>query len=383
MGKRANGEGTIIQLKNGKWKAVVSVGFDSKGKRIRKSKTHDKKADAVASLRNMCANLTLQIYEAGKMTVGECLESWLLNVVRVSCAQNTIISYERVVQKHLIPLIGHIPLRQFAPAHVQKLIADLVNAGKGARSRQLAFVVLSACMNNLVQLEQIQVNPCKTMFRPKYERKRIRPFEIVQAKQLLAATAGKRTHALLYLALSTGMRQGELLGLHWEQIDFRKKTLLVDRQAIDSKSGSTSISTPKTKVSIRELALSNDAIVVLKAHQKLLKRDGFRDSLIVFPSATGGFQGKSNFINKFWNRLLVSNEIKPARGFHHLRHTYATLALGAGVPVHVVSKILGHSSPSVTWNTYAHVLKQDQAEARDTMSKLLGGCLVVPVLKDE
>lgn len=375
MAKKSNGEGSIYRMPNGKWRAVVSLGFDSKGKRLRKYRTFEKKADAVAELRNMAQGASIGIHEASGTSVSEALRFWMSSVVSIGASDNTRHSYQRVIDSHIVPRIGAVRLGKFSPSHVQAMIADMQKSGIGDRSRQLAYVVLSNCMESLVGLGQLAANPCKRVARPKYARKSINPFTAEEARRILESTRGTRMHALYYLALSCGMRQGELLGLQWDRIDLKGGTILIDQQAVESASAKVSLSKPKTQSSVRQIAISEDVVSSLVEHKSIMLREGLASCPIVFPASSCRYQTKSNFINRTWNILLKKLGLD-RRGFHTLRHTYATLALGAGVPVHIVSRVLGHSSASVTWNVYAHMLHQDQDDAKNAMKTILSGCSV-------
>lgn len=376
MSKKGNGEGSIFKMKNGKWRAVMSLGYDDSGKRIRKYRTFSKRADASAALDQMRSEETLTVHKSGGMTVGECLDMWLAVVVTPNCAANTLTSYTRVSNSHIKPLIGGISLKAFEPLHVQKMLAKMKEEGYGARSRQLAYVVLNACMRKFVELRKILYNPCSAVERPAYEREEILPFTDDEARRILDESNGTRFHALFYLALSCGMRQGELLGLRWDRVNLDDRTLMIDQQAVENSSSKVEYGRPKTKASIRTVSIPLPAVAALKRHRAVLMQSGLAGNELIFPAMHGGFQAKSYLINRVWKKLLGRLGIQ-YRGFHHLRHTYATLSLGANVPVHVVAKVMGHSSPSITLKTYAHLLPKDQAYATEAITNILaGGCSV-------
>lgn len=390
MSKRTNGEGSIYKTKDGKWRVAVSIGFGRGGKRIRRYRVCRSKADALAVLQELTQNAKTATVETELMTVGHALDRWLVETVANESAHNTHKSYETTARRHLKPIIGGIKLSKFSPLHVQSMLHEMSEKGIGDRTRQLSFSVLSACMEHLFRLGAIRENPCNRVTKPKYEREAIQPFTAAEVGEIIKGYEDTRWHLLLTLAVHTGMRQGELLGLHWEQIDFASQTIVVDRQAIEKK-GVPEIARTKTKASVRRIEYGNEVADALVQHKRIMLRMGKVKCPLVFPTGTGNLVSKSYFITRCWNMIFPraknpklrgdDRRFKepvlhvPHRGFHHLRHTYATLALGAGVPVHVVSRILGHSSPSVTLNVYAHFLKSDQAAATGTMSRILaGGC---------
>jgi integrase len=174
----------------------------------------------------------------------------------------------------------------------------------------------------------------------------------------------------MQLAITTGMRQGELFGLEWRRIEFSASRLRVE-QAVAEVNGVLHIRKPKTKRGLRTINLTPDTLAALDAHRTLILKRGRAASALVFPAIEGGPQSRINFGHRFWRPLLTRTELD-YRGAHNLRHTYATIALGAGVPVHVVSQIMGHSKPSITHDIYAHVLQADQQHATTAMTRIFG-----------
>ena len=384
MNRKSNGEGSIYKVAGGKWRAVISLGIGADGRRRRKYRTCNSRADAVAVIREMAGLASVGVTSNGIVTVGQTLDRWLSEIVSKDSAANTVSCYESIIRIHLKPRIGHFRLAKFRASHIQTMLAEM-DSKVGDRTRQLAFVVLSACLQHSFRLGAIAENPCKRVARPRHTREPIRPFDAEEIRIILNQPniSGSRWYALLLLAVHTGMRQGELLGLHWEQIDLKRGVLTIDRQAVET-SGIPRIDKTKTKASVRSVDISPDVVDALKSHKAILLKLGLAGGKLVFPALSGGIQGKSNFLKTCWNPIFKRfAESKPKieiphRGFHHLRHTFATLALGAGgVPVHVVSRIMGHASPSVTMTVYAHVLASDQAAATGAMSRILsGGCSV-------
>lgn len=371
MARRGSGEGSIYKLPSGKWKVSVSVGTFANGKRRRIYRTAKTRADASVILRELSALASRGVVESSTATVGEALAAWLRDFVTVERSANTAAQYSRVIKSHLAGLSG-VRLAKLSAGTIRAALADLVRAEVGPRSIQLAFSVLSSCLSNLVRLGAIPDNPCRRLEAPKYERKSIHPFTAVEIRSLLEANAGEWIYAAIVLAGVCGMRQGEILGLHWEgQIDLEGASLLVDRQAVDVWP-ILRIEKPKTESSVRRVPLPPVAVEALISHRAVLLRLGRVGSELVFPSANGHIVRKVYFINRLWAEALKRAGVK-RRGFHHLRHSFATLSLGAGVPTHVVSAILGHSAPSITHDVYSHVLGGDFAAATAAIDRLIPG----------
>lgn len=369
--KRVNGEGSYFPLPNGKWRAVVTVGIVD-GKQRRKTKTVASQRDAIAAipeLRLEAANgSALTSSPVGdEVTVVEYLEKWL-HLIKKNRAENTYASYKIACDTHIIPHLGGLTLRKLRPLDVQEWVSESLRDAK-PRAAQNAFVVLRAALKKAVELEQIPSNPCNVIEKPKHSRESIFPFTLEETKQILDATESDPYHALYGLAFSTGMRSGELYGLQWKNVDLNAGTLRVCRQATEI-SGRVVACSPKSNAGHRTIELTPKVIESLKLRRALTAGDK-RSSRVaeVFCTTQGKYMRRSGWRKRHWEPLLKRLKLQ-YRGFHHARHTYATLALSAGVPVAVVSQILGHSKPSVTWDIYSHVLETQQKEARDTMSKL-------------
>lgn len=370
MARRGAGEGSIYRLPSGKWKVAVSVGSSGDGRRRRIYRIAKTRADASVKLRDLSALAARGVVESSTATVGEALAVWLRDFVDIELSANTAAQYRRVVKSHLGGLSG-VRLSKLSPAAIRAALAGLTRGGLGPRSVQLAFAVLSSCLSNLVDLGAIPENPCRRLAAPSYERKRIAPFSADEIRSLLDVSAGQWINAVIVLAAACGMRQGEILGLHWEQVDFAGASILIDRQAVDV-GGRVEISRPKTSKSVRRVALPPVAVESLENHRAVLLRLGRIGSDLVFPSARGAVVRKIRFCNRIWPAALKKAGV-PHRGFHHLRHSFATLSLGAGVPVHVVSSVLGHSAPSITFNVYSHVMGADSAAAVSAIDSILPG----------
>lgn len=370
-GKKPNGEGSIFKLPNGKWKAVVNLGWTPNGKRRRRSRTTKSRADAAAALRDLQNKVDDgDSFVASRLTVGQFLTQWLADVVKPDRSENTFESYRRSIEKHIAPRIGTVLLSKLSPLHVQGMIADMARDGTGSRTKQLAYTTLRVAMGQAQALGQIRENPCTPIPKPTNERKDIKPLTLEESKQLLEETDGTGLHAFYLLALSAGVRQSEMFGLRWEFVDLAAGKIRIEQQAVDI-SGKVVVRRPKTKASIRTIDVTPAVVDALILHRANLLKRGLAGNPLVFPAAEGGYMRRGTFRTRAWKPLLKRLGIKH-RGFHHLRHTYATLALGAGVPVHVVSSVLGHAKPATTLNIYSHVLEQQQSAAKLAMAKLFG-----------
>lgn len=390
--RRGNGEGSITKVKNG-WKAVVTVGWkivDGKRKRITRSKTLPKRPDVVAWAAQMKAERDAargQREAPVDMLLCDWVESFLADTQRDQ-STNTYQRYKDVLHRFVVPALGRIPLSELRPMAFRNLLADLetqlvIDQAKkkekkkaprtyaGSRTLDSVYEVSKTCLMAAVNLELIPTNPVSKVSRPKYKRSDIRPFEIEEVKAILEAGKAHRLHALFVMVFSLGLRQGELFGLEWRDVDFKAATVRIERQAITPR-GKLEIKPPKTKAGRRTLDLSPEVLDALLERRKEAMKEKLAGCKLVFPGARGRYLHGNNFAKFHWKPLLRNCGINE-RGLHHARHTFATHALLSGEALHVVSKILGHSSPSVTLNIYSHLVGASQSETLIRVAKLFAG----------
>jgi integrase len=205
----------------------------------------------------------------------------------------------------------------------------------------------------------IDYNPIRDAERPRDqgkedERKAISILSPEQIRNFLEAVTDQKYHTLFLAAIMTGARQGEILGLKWSDVDFSKKQISIKRTF-----NMGSFFTPKTKGSIRSIDLSPMLIRELAAWQLM---SGGRNDDLIFPNKTGGPMNYSNMVQRHYRKALKDARIPQIR-FHDLRHTYASLLLAQGENVKYIQNQLGHSSPTITLNVYAHLMKDSNQEA--------------------
>lgn len=380
--KRGNGEGSIFPLPNGKWRATVTIGWTADGKRLRRSRTAKSHADAAAFLREMQAEADRAPVRSDK-TLSAYLQNWLLEVT-LAQEENTSSSYRNACEKHIMPLIGKIRLSDVKPSTIRWLLSELANAQAGGRTVENAFVVLRTALGAAVKDGEIPVNPCSSVKKPKHDPKEIFPFTLAESKAILKATESHRLHALFALAFATGLRSAELFGLEWQ--DFDGKEIHIQRQAT-SISGRVVVKPPKSKAGNRRIELTPGTIAALEDRRRLAMSEGHAGNPLIFPAPRGGHNQRGVFRTRVWNPLFEDThkdleELPPekrakllgfaSRGFHHVRHTYACLALADGVPLPTVSQILGHAKQETTLQFYSRHLPGHQRTATESATRLFG-----------
>ena len=371
MARRKHGEGSVFQRKDGRWVAQVRL---ENGKL--KSSYHKTGKEANVALRKMLYELEHRTLATGPNQILKVyLEQWLEQVHKLSAIRvGTYNMYRIVIYKHIIPMLGHIQLQKLTPQQVQAFYTKKLDEGLSFKRVRGFHSVLHSALENAVKWNLVGRNVCDLVTPPVPRRHEIQPLTQEQAQRLLKVAQNHKLEALLTVAITTGMRRGELLGLHWQDIDLRTGSLQVKRTVNRIGKHGLVVSEPKTARSRRNIVLPAFVIDVLKQHRKRQQEikkqagDSWREMDIVFCSMVGGYIEPSN-LQGWYKKLLKSAELPDVR-FHDLRHSAATILLGMGVHPKVVQELLGHSSISMTMDIYSHVLPSMQQEAMGKMDDL-------------
>lgn len=364
--RKANGEGTIYRLPDGRWRVTVSV--KTPGGLTRISRVRQRHADCVALLPELRAQVGGTGAVNSNSTVGEYLRQWLA-ITKRQVASQTFVSYSNCID-HAAKRIGHIRLLRLTPVHLEQFKEAMATDAIGPRVSQLTFQVLRMALGQAVYpLRLLKSSPCEGLKTPRHTRRDMQPFEQHEMQKIIASAKDTRWHALYVLAFGTGMRAGELFGLRWSDIDTKGAKLSVNLQALTR--GERRLAQPKTKSSRRVISLPRQVVDALREHRAIQMTLGLAGCDLVFPTLEGKIHNYGNFYKQDWMPRILACELKP-RPFHNTRHTFATLSLLSGVPVPVVSKALGHATPAITMATYAHCLPSAEDAAAKTMQQLLG-----------
>ncbi len=366
--RRGNGEGGIFRRADGLWCASLTVGYAETGKRRRRvvyGKTKAEVQKKFLEIQSAAANGTL--IDPNRMRLGDYLKHWLEDVARPAVRPTTHVRYESLIRVHILPHIGGILLSVLHPSHIQSFYSKLEKLGASPRTRELSHVILRKALQQAFVWGYLQNNPCATVKKPRVAKKTMRYLDLAGAKVFLEAAKEDRLYAIYVLALTTGLRQGEIFGLKWEDIDLNAETLAV-RRTIYELSGLVYIGEPKSSQSRRKVELPNIAIIALINHRTNMLNEG-QPLDWVFCDTIGGPLRKSNFRNNSHLPIIKRSGL-PYLRFHDLRHTAATLLLSEGVHPKVVQERLGHSQISITLDTYSHVLPSLQKEAASKIDNL-------------
>src|SRR5712692_4335786 len=371
---RRRGSGSVFrrpERKGGKeWVAQIILEDGSTRQRYFKTQ-----AEADAALNEMLYEQRHGTLITEKdQTVKHLLEHWLENVHKPAIRTASYVEYRRIIDKHLIPALGHLKLQQLTIQRVEALYMEKQDGGLSAGSVREIHAVLHQALSYAVRHNLVSRNVCDHVTLPRLKRFEIQPLTMEQAQQLLVGSKGHRFEALYTLALTTGMREGELLALRWSDINFEQGYLQVRRTVRRIRGQGFKENEPKTAAGRRRIALSPFLIGVLKTHrsrqEQARQRAGssWEEHDLVFCNIYGSFMDQAHFRATF-QTILKKAGLQPMR-FHDLRHSAATLLLAMGVHAKVVQELLGHSNISITLNIYSHVLPSLQQDAMNKLSDL-------------
>jgi len=367
MAKRAAGEGSVF--KRGKrW--VAQVGSCEN----RETKYFDTQREANDWRHKMIEQRRQGLVFAGsKVPLANFLDEWLI-VAKTSIRPNTYYHYTQVVNQHIKPTLGQISLKDLRPDQVQSLYTIKLAKGTSPRTTLMIHSVLHRALHHALRLGLVVRNVSDAVIRPKVPRKEMKTLDDYQVRQLFQVAEGTRIQMLLWMTIVTGMRQGELLGLKWEDLDWETSRIQVKRQVQRRKGEGLVFCEPKSAAGRRVISLGKDTIQKLREHkaeqysERIMAGNKWQDHDLIFPSSIGTPLSQSN-LNRDYKQLLQEANLPDIR-FHDLRYTAASLMLKQGISVKVVQERLGHSDAAMTLNVYSHVIPGMQREAAEKMDEI-------------
>ena len=375
--KRGQHEGNIYQRADGLWAARLRVGYRN-GKRARLcayGKTRKEVSDKLRALINAHEQGTLEA--PARLTVGQFLSTWLEDSARPKLRPRTFATYAGMLRLHIIPGLGRVPLRRLSPQHVQAWLNERSKSGLSPRTCQHARAILRVALAQAMKWGYVSRNVAALVDSPRVVHAEIKPLTPDQARALLAVAAEHRLGALITVAVALGLRQGEILGLRWDDVDLEAGALSVRHALFTPKGGGWQLVPPKSERSKRTVNMPELVSVGLRAHRlrqreaRLLAGSRWQEHGFVFTTKHGTPLDAWAAIRAFKGLLKAAG--LPNVRFHDLRHTSATLLLAQGVDPRTIMETLGHSQISLTLNTYSHVLPSLKKDAAERMNSLLVG----------
>lgn len=364
-------EGNIRQRPNGLWEARYTAGYDLNGKQIQKSVYAPDERSLRRKLRVALAEVEMGQTAYGTGTLGEWLDAWMKDYKFRALEPITYTQYTRIIDTIIKPAIGHKKLSSIKTPDIQKFINSLQRDGirqdNGAGGYSTAYIqkirnMLHDAFDQAATNGMIVRNPVNGVEMPKQTKPQIRVLSHDEQERFIKALDGFELRPMFMLALCTGMRRGELLGLTWDCVDFRNKTITVRQSATRYKDPVTgqavhTIKEPKTWTSYRKIPMVDNIIPILRNHmqsQRVHMIDpNWNPNDLVFCSSKGTII-EANTVNRYLNQIIKRAELEKF-SMHALRHTFATRMMEAGVPAKVVQEMLGHKDVALTLNTYTHV----------------------------
>ena len=368
--RKPNGQGYTYKNGNSYRTVIKHKGYTvtASAKTVQESKKNAK--EKIKSLPYSEYGLILK----QKITLGDYLTNWLEREHKDQIAYSTYKRYESLIRNHINPHIGRYLLQELNPRLITNLLITMKEQGQSPRSQQQTRAVLSIALNCAEDQEIIASNPIRKVRNPQNREVQIKPLNLGEVKRLLITYEGTYMSARLHIALLCGLRQGEALGLTWDNVNLLDSTILIEKQ-MQIINGSASFTQLKTRRSKRTIFLDESTQKSLENHQKIVNQmrsvsaTNWKECDLVFPKNDGSFRS-ANTDHAHWKNALTLCGISPRR-LHDARHTAATLMYSQSIGVETISRALGHSSSAVTSRIYVHNSEEPLRKAALAMSLII------------
>ena len=378
--KNAKGSGTIRKRSDGRWEARYTTGIDPKtGKQTQKSVYGKTQKEVRQKLTEVTAEIDSGTYlEQTKDTVGEWLDTWLKTYALYSVKSYTYDAYERSCNIHIKPALGRIRLSALTAPQIQQFYNSLITEKElSPKTGKNIHGVLHRALGQAVKLGMLRSNPTNVCDLPKAHRKEIKPMEQAEITKFLQAIQGTKYGLVYQITLFTGLREGEVLGLTWDCIDFQHNALYVNKQLQKTqKVGGQYVLAPTKSGRSRMITVAPSVMDLLKkqksqqAQMRLLVGQDWKNPWdLVFTNEFGG--NLSHFtVYKTFKEIVRSIGLEQER-FHDLRHSYAVVSLESGDDIKTVQTNLGHATASFTLDVYGHVSQKMRQQSADRMEQFI------------
>lgn len=372
------------------WRARIDIEESTYSNRKQISKVFDTKSEAEQWLAKKNHEIYSGTYiQPSEMPLKDWLNEWMEQFAKVGIRENTYNTYRTYLDNHTIPKLGHIPLKDVTTSRIQQFYNDLNLASATVKH---IHAVLRKALEKAVTLGHIKSNPADgkkvEIPKPDKEHQELRYWTQDQVSKFLSAVEEHTNPifaTLFYLAIHTGMRRGELLGLRWQDVNFAKSELNIQQSITRDPTGKMHTNAPKTKHSKRSIALDAWVISKLREHQDYMEYlqeqlgNAFERSDLVFTSTNGKIIHVSNLRRSF-NAVIKHADIPKIR-FHDLRHTHASIYLSHGTNPKVIQERLGHSSFQITMDIYSHLMPNLQRDEVDRVAAKIHGQSNMEIVK--
>jgi len=367
--------GNIRKRGRNSWQIQIYTGKGPDGKYHRHLETvRGPKGDASRRLTELLNSVNKGVYTPpGKLTVAEYLQNWLNGYVKTNCAPRTAESYQSIIELHLLPDLGNTLLSQLRPQAIQTYYAKACDT-LSAKSVLYHHRILKHALKYAVRQGYLGRNPCDLVDPPKPQKKTMRTLMPQELESLLEVASDNQFYPVIYTAVSTGVRQAELLALRWRDIDFDSASILVSR-ALYKRRGLCEFKEPKTAHSRRRVSMTPKLAAYLRDYKGEKESVALhlghlpRPDDLVFANIEGKPLDPCVLSHNF-ARIAKRAGLENLR-FHDLRHTFASLMLLRGAKPKVISEALGHASVAFTMDVYSHIIDGMQSEAMALLDGIL------------
>jgi integrase len=365
----------IYDAGGGKYRIQVYTGLLKDGKRERHTETVRGLTNAKKRRMELLTNIDKGAFSpTRRLTVADHLKLWLDGYVKTNTSLRTQDAIESIINNHLVPNLGHFQLKQLTPhaieAYYRKALENL-----SSRSVHYHHRLLKQSFKYAVRKGYLGSNPCDLVDPPKPSKKQMRTLTPGELEVLLEVASDNQFYPVIYTAVSSGLRQAELLGLRWRDVDPDITVSMSVNQVLYKRRGVTEFKEPKTAHSRRRVSMTPKLACYLRQYRSdrvaAYKQLGGKltDDCLVFGSIDGRPCDPSVLTHNF-ARIVKKAGLESVR-FHDLRHTFASLMLSRGAPPKVISEALGHSSVAFTMDTYSHIIKGMQEEAMSLLNEVM------------
>lgn len=368
--RRANGEGTITKRKDGRWQGALTIGRDENGKQLRKPVYGRTQTEVRKKLDELKKTIGSTDLTAEDVTLNGYLQRWLEAKAR-QVKPRTIESYTYTVNRYINPKLGRVKLSKLTPLKIQAALGEIADEVSAHTSNYCRSVLVIA-LNQAVKWRLIPVNPANAVEKARVEKRDITLWTTEQVGDFLEKAEAHRLYPLFYLAITSGLRIGELLALTWDDLEGDR---LHVRRNLTKENGKLTLSSTKTSKGRRIVALAQDTLDVLEVHKGIQAREqavvgeGWEQPGHMFTTTIGTFLDYRNVLRE-WHKLQDAAGV-PRTGLHNARHLHVSLLIRHGLDPKTIADRVGHTNPAFTLRQYAHLFEEQRLAAAIPLDDLL------------
>ena len=344
----------------------MDMGKDKEGRRLKRYQTYRTLHAARAGLREFLIHREQELNTPKhSLTLADWLESWMDNIVRPTRAETTVYGYQKIIDNHVLPGLGHFPLLKLTPMDIQQYYIQVQqNANLSSNTLRRHHDLLTAALRAAVRQDKLLTSPMDRVEPPRPQQKEASYYRPEELKRLYTLLEGHPLELCAKLAGSLGMRREEICGLKWESIDFQRQLLYI-REARTAFGATVVQKETKTRSSVRTLFIPDDVVRLLQAEQNRQSQK-LKDLSQFVVLDHKGLPYSPNALSLAFTRFVRKNDL-PRVTLHGLRHSFATVASFQGVPLFDIGKALGHATPATTGKIYTHLVDHTH---EDTLLKV-------------